>query len=60
VLLRFLFAFVCVVVVIVLLCVPSILFFTPILIVITYVRCERLQLMEIPHKRDIVRYKEEL
>jgi hypothetical protein len=33
---------------------------TPVLIVITCVRCERLQLVEIPRKQDIVRYKAEL
>jgi hypothetical protein len=50
---------VCVVVAIVLLCVSSTPSLTPILIVFTCVRCERLQLVEIPHKLDIVRYKKE-
>jgi hypothetical protein len=44
---------------IVLLCVYSTPSLTLVLIVITCVRHERLQLVEIPHKRDIVRYKEE-
>jgi hypothetical protein len=46
------FAFMCVVVAIVLLCV-FLLPLTLVLIVITCVRHERLQLIEIPHKRDI-------
>jgi hypothetical protein len=44
---------------VVLLCVYSTPSLTPVLIVITCVRRERLQLVEIPHNRDIVRYKEE-
>jgi hypothetical protein len=35
---------------------PPLLWFS---IVIICVRCERLQLVEIPHNQDIVRYKEE-
>jgi hypothetical protein len=45
---------------IVLLCAYSTPSLTPVLIVITCVRRERLQLVEIPNNRDIVRYKEEL
>jgi hypothetical protein len=43
----------------VLLCAYSATSLTLVLIVITYVKRERLQLVEIPHNRDIVRYKEE-
>jgi hypothetical protein len=42
-----------------LMCVYSTPSLTSVLIVITCVRRERLQLVEIPHNRDIVRYKEE-
>ena len=55
------FAFVHVVVLccVVFLCVYSITSLSSVLIVIICVRSERLQLMEIPHNLDIVRYKEE-
>jgi hypothetical protein len=45
---------------VVLLCAYSIPSLTLVLIVITCVRLERLQIVEIPHNWDIVKHKEEL